>query len=73
MVQQQVRTAGQVVYNGPECIDDPLGNSMATYRQKNASDPAVHDYALYHLKHWLAIGIDIAISMCCTSKKKKKI
>ena len=49
-VQKQAST-GQVDYRGPECIDDPLSSSMATYRWKNASDPAVHDYAaLYHLK-----------------------
>ena len=70
-VQQQAST-GQVVYRGPECIDDPLGSSMATYRWKNASDPAVHDYAaLYHLKRWLAIGIDTTITMWCASKKKE--
>ena len=46
---------------------------MATHRWKNASDPTVNDYAaIYYLKHWLATGIDIAISMCCTSKKKKE-
>ena len=45
---------------------------MATYRWKNASNPAVHDYAaLYHLKCWLATGIDTAITMWCTSKKKE--
>ena len=45
---------------------------MATYRWKNASDPAVHDYAaLYHLKHLLATGIDTAINMWCASKKKE--
>ena len=45
---------------------------MATYRWKNASNPAVHDYAaLYHLKHWLATGIDTAINMWCASKKKE--
>ena len=55
---------GQVVYKGPVCIDDPLSSSMATYRWKNASNPAVHDYAaLFHLKCWLATGIDTAISM----------
>ena len=46
---------------------------MATYRWKNASNPAVHDYAaLYHLKRWLATGIDTAINMWCASKKKEK-
>ena len=70
-VQKQAST-GQVDYRGPECIDDPLGSSMATYRWKNASNPAVHDYAaLYHLKCWLATGIDTAISMWCASKKKE--
>ena len=45
---------------------------MATYRWKNASNPAVHNYdALYHLKRWLGIGIDTAISMWCASKKKE--
>ena len=44
-VQDQASTRGQVVYKGPVCIDDPLGSSMATYRWKNASNPAVHDYA----------------------------
>ena len=39
-VQKQAST-GKVVYKGPECIDDPLSSSMATYRWKNASDPAV--------------------------------
>ena len=49
-VQDQAST-GQVVYRGPECIDDPLSSSMATYRWKDASNPAVHDCAaLYHLK-----------------------
>ena len=40
-VKDQASTRGQVVYRGPECVDDPLGSSMATYRWKNASDPAV--------------------------------
>ena len=45
---------------------------MATYRWKNTSDPTVDDYAaLYHLKHWLATGIDTAINMWCASKKKE--
>ena len=45
---------------------------MATYRWKNASNPAVHNYdALCHLKCWLGIGIDTAISMWCASKKKE--
>ena len=45
---------------------------MATYRWKNASDPAIHDYAaLFHLKRWLATGIDMAINMWCASKKKE--
>ena len=45
---------------------------MATYRWKNASDPAVHNYdALFHLKRLLATGIDTAINMWCTSKKKE--
>ena len=45
---------------------------MATYRWKNVSNPAVHDYAaLYHLKYWLAMGIDTAISMWGASKKKE--
>ena len=71
-VKDQAST-GQVDYKGPECIDDPLGNSMATYRWKNASDPAVYDYvALYHLKRLLATGIDTAINMWCASKKKKE-
>ena len=49
-VQKQAST-GQVDYKGPECIGDPLSSSMATYRWKNASNPAVYDYAaLYHLK-----------------------
>ena len=71
-VQQQAAT-GQAVYRGPECLDDPLSSSsMATYRWKNASDPAVHDYAaLYHLKHWLATGIDTAINMWCASKQRE--
>ena len=52
------------------CIGDPLNSSIATYRWKNASDPAVHDYAaLYHLKRWLAT--DKAINMWCESKKKE--
>ena len=42
VVQDQSST-GQVVYRGPECIDDPLSSSMATYRWKNTSNPAVHD------------------------------
>ena len=47
---------------------------MATYKWKNTSSPAVHDYAaLYHLKHWLAIGIDTAITMWCESKKKENL
>ena len=51
-VKDQASTRGQVVYRGPVCIDDPLGSSMATYRWKNTSDPAIHGYAaLYHLKH----------------------
>ena len=71
-VQKQAST-GQVDYRRPECIDDPLSSSMATYRWKNASDPAVHDYAaLFHLKRWLATGIDTAINMWCASKKKEK-
>ena len=71
VVKDQVST-GQVDYRGPVCIGDPLGSSMATYRWKNASNPAVHDYAaLYHLKHWLATGIDTAINMWCASKKKE--
>ena len=50
-VKDQAST-GQVDYRGPVCIDDPLSSSMATYRWKNASNPAVHDYAaLYHRKH----------------------
>ena len=54
------------------CVGDPLSSSMATYRWKNASSPAVHDYAaLYHLKHWLATDIDAAISVWCASKKKE--
>ena len=70
-VKKQAST-GQVVYKGPVCIDDPLGSSMATYRWKNASNPAVHDYpALYHLKHLLATGIDTAINMWCEGRKKK--
>ena len=70
-VKDQAST-GQVVYRGPVCIDDPLSSSMATYRWKNASNPAVHDYAaLYHLKHWLGIGIDTAVNMWCASKKKE--
>ena len=70
-VQQQAST-GQVVYKGPVCIGDPLSSSMATYRWKNASNPAVPDYdTLYHLKCWLGTGIDIAISMWCVSKKKE--
>ena len=45
---------------------------MATYRWKNAFNPAVHDYAaLYHLRHLLGIGIDTAINMWCASKKKE--
>ena len=55
------------------CVGDPLSSSMATYRWKNASDPTVNNYAaLYHLKHLLAQGIDTAINMWCTSKKKEK-
>ena len=70
-VKDQAST-GQVVYRGPVCVGDPLSSSMATYRWKNASDPAVHDYAaLYHLKCWLATGIDTAINMWCASKKKE--
>ena len=70
-VKDQAST-GRVVYRGPECIDDPLGSSMATYRWKNVSDPAVHDYAaLYHLKRWLASAIDTAINMWCASKKSE--
>ena len=70
-VKDQAST-GQIVYRGPECIDDPLSSSMATYRWKNASNPAVHDYAaLYHLKHLLGTGIDTAINMWCASKKKE--
>ena len=66
-------STGQVDYKGPVCIGDPLSSSMATYRWKNASNPAVHDYAaLYHLKCWLATGIDKAINMWCASKKKRK-
>ena len=61
-----------MVYKGTECIDNPLGSSMATYRWKNASNPAVHDYAaLYHLKCWHGIGIGTAITMWCASKKKE--
>ena len=46
---------------------------MATYRWKNASDPAVQDYAaLYHLMHWLATGIDTAINMWCVQANKEK-
>ena len=45
---------------------------MATYRWKNASNPAVHDYAaLFHLRRWLATGIDTAINIWCASKKKE--
>ena len=45
---------------------------MATYRWKNASDPAVHDYAaLYHLKQWLVTGIDTAVNMWCVSKQRE--
>ena len=40
-VKSQASTRGQVVYRGPECIDDPLSSSMATYRWKNTSNPAV--------------------------------
>ena len=70
-VKDQAST-GQVDYKGPECIDDPLSSSMATYRWKNASDPAIHGCpALYHLKRWLATGIDTAITMWCASKKKE--
>ena len=70
-VQDQAST-GQVDYRGPVCVGDPLSSSMATYRWKNASNPAVHDYAaLYHLKRWLATGIDTAINMWCASKKKE--
>ena len=70
-VKDQAST-GQVVYRGPECIVDPLSSSMATYRWKNASNPAVNNYAaLYHLKRWLGIGIDTAINMWCASKKKE--
>ena len=65
-------TRGQVVYRGAECTDDPLSSSMATYRWKNTSNPVIHDYAaLFHLKHWLATGIDTAINMWCASKKKE--
>ena len=61
-----------MVYKGTECIDNPLGSSMATYRWKNASNSTVHDYpALFHLKRWLATGIDTAINMWCASKKKE--
>ena len=61
------------VYRGPESIDDPLRSSMATYRWKNVSDLAVHDYAaLYHLKHWLATGIDTAINMWCVQAKQRE-
>ena len=71
-VKKQASTTGQIVYKGPVCIGDPLSSSMATYRWKNASNPAVHDYAaLYHLKCWLATGIDTAINMWCASKKKE--
>ena len=60
------------MHRGPEWTDDPLGSSMVTYRWKNASDPTVHEYAaLYHLKRWLATGIDTAITMWCESKKKE--
>ena len=70
---QQQATTGQAVYRGPECINDPLSSSnMATHRWKNASDPAVHDYAaLYHLKHWLVTGIDTAVNMWCVSKQRE--
>ena len=54
------------------CVGDPLSSSMATYRWKNVSNPAVNNYAaLYHLKRWLATGIDTAISMWCASKKSE--
>ena len=70
-VKSQAST-GQVVYKGPVCIDDPLNSSMATYRWKNASNPAVNNYdALFHLKCLLATGIDTAINMWCASKKKE--
>ena len=70
-VKDQAST-GQVVYRGPECIDDPLNSSMATYRWKNASNPAIHGYAaLYHLKRWLGIVIDTAVNMWCASKRKE--
>ena len=37
---------------------------------EECSNPAVHDYAaLYHLKCWLATGIDTAISMWSASKQ----
>ena len=68
-VKDQAST-GKVVYRGPECIDDPLSSSMATYRWKNASDPAVHDYAaLFHL------GLAQALtqqSTCGVQARKKK-
>ena len=45
---------------------------MATYKWKNTSSPAIHNYAaLYHLKRWLATGTDKAINMWCESKKKE--
>ena len=70
-VKDQAST-GQVDYRGPVCVGDPLGNSMATYRWKNASNTAVNNYAaLFHLKHLLAIGTDTAINMWCASKKKE--
>ena len=71
-VKKQASTRDQVVYRGPECINDPLNSSMATYRWKNASSPAVNNYdTLYHLKHWLATDIDTAINMWCASKKSE--
>ena len=46
--------------------------SYQQYRWKNASSPAVHNYAaLFHLKRWLATGIDTAINMWCASKKSE--
>ena len=64
----------QASTRGPVCISDPLSSSMATYRWKNDSNPAVHDYAaLCHLKCWFATGIDTAINMWCASKKKRKL
>ena len=44
--------------------------SYQQYRWKNATNPAVHDYAAFYcLKYWLAAGIDTAISMWYASKQ----